>query len=420
MGMRTDREAPSPFDRCRRARRRIVTAAAATTLAATALIVGPGSAPSSAASEPMPLPTGELVSWDGAASTGAAVRNDFGRLEVFGVDAAGNVTISFQYLWGGTGTWVGPFALTMGGLHAVGSVSSQRDGGGLIALAVRGADGGIHVTTNPADRLGFEPFARVGDTTTTFSTDPALARNDDGRLEVFAVGVDGTLRHSWQSSSGSDFGPWYAIGGPVFSTRPGDGVGVGIQGSTLYAMGTGANSDLLRTWFDGTTWPVPTAVATGAAGRPALRSYSLFVIVPDMTRFFFDGSEAFYRGIDHRLHRWQGTRSGDTVSTNDALLDADTPITGSPVLGINSGGLTEVFVSDGTQIQHLYGKYPVAYSELYPMGGSCPGQPSVARNLDTRLEVFCVGAGGDLQNDWQVAPQGAWYGSSSLGGHLVP
>jgi hypothetical protein len=39
-------------------------------------------------------------------------------------------------------------------------------------------------------------------------SDPSLALNSDGRLEVFALGLDGALWHIWQDAAHS--GPWSA------------------------------------------------------------------------------------------------------------------------------------------------------------------------------------------------------------------
>jgi hypothetical protein len=40
----------------------------------------------------------------------------------------------------------------------------------------------------------------------------------------------------------------------------------------------------------------------------------------------------------------------------------------------------------------------------------------VARNADGRLEVFYVGANGDLYHNWQTAPGAAWAGETQFTG----
>src|ERR1035441_4492385 len=41
----------------------------------------------------------------------------------------------------------------------------------------------------------------------------AVARDADGRLELFKTDADGTLRYRWQRQPGSDWSPWSGLGG---------------------------------------------------------------------------------------------------------------------------------------------------------------------------------------------------------------
>jgi hypothetical protein len=45
------------------------------------------------------------------------------------------------------------------------------------------------------------------------STAPAVGRNRDGRLEVFARGTDGCLYHIWQVGQNSGWSDWAKLGG---------------------------------------------------------------------------------------------------------------------------------------------------------------------------------------------------------------
>ena len=56
------------------------------------------------------------------------------------------------------------------------------------------------------------------------------------------------------------------------------------------------------------------------------------------------------------------------------------------------------------------------------MGGNFGWANVVAgKNTDGRLEVFAVGADGQMYNKWQLAPNGGWSsGWASLGGSLNP
>ena len=45
----------------------------------------------------------------------------------------------------------------------------------------------------------------------------AVARNADGRLEIFAKGTDGAVWHQWQTAPNSPFSGWASLGGVITS-----------------------------------------------------------------------------------------------------------------------------------------------------------------------------------------------------------
>jgi len=76
---------------------------------------------------------------------------------------------------------------------------------------------------------------------------PALARNQDGRLEVFVVREDFTVWHRWQRTAGGEWSDWGSLG-----TRPGDG--------TVGPLAVGVNADerleLFAADHDGAVWHI--------------------------------------------------------------------------------------------------------------------------------------------------------------------
>src|SRR5690348_7600161 len=55
----------------------------------------------------------------------------------------------------------------------------------------------------------------------------AVARNADGRLEVFVTGAEGPLLHVWQEAPNSDWSHWQSLGGRVAGAP---GVGRNLDG----------------------------------------------------------------------------------------------------------------------------------------------------------------------------------------------
>ena len=133
------------------------------------------------------------------------------------------------------------------------------------------------------------------------NTSPAVARNSDGRLEVFVVGTNNALYHKWQTAAGSS-SSWSAYqwlaGGIKSNTSPAvarnsDGrlevFVVGTNNALYHKWQTAAGSS---TW---SSWESLNVVSTGIANSPALAINS-------------DGRlEAFVIGSgDNGLwHRWQ-------------------------------------------------------------------------------------------------------------------
>lgn len=151
-------------------------------------------------------PGGAWSGWGGpiganALSAPSVGVNDDWRLEVFveGTDGAG------WHVWQTTpgGGWSSGYSL---GGQISGSLSVELDGGtgfnggpGLDVFAI--APNGEPFVDTQANNLG--EWDALGGIITAA---PAVAKNFDGRLEIFGIGTDGNMYHDWQVSPA---GPWY-------------------------------------------------------------------------------------------------------------------------------------------------------------------------------------------------------------------
>ena len=68
---------------------------------------------------------------------------------------------------------------------------------------------------------------------TTFVADPVMVPNQDGHLEVFAIGRDGALWHSWQSSDFVTWSAWSSFGAPPNDKLQAGGRGLSTPVSAL-------------------------------------------------------------------------------------------------------------------------------------------------------------------------------------------
>jgi hypothetical protein len=102
----------------------------------------------------------------------------------------------------------------------IGHLAAARDANGLIELFSRGAEGQIWVNKQAnANCSGTSSCFPIGTWVAlpgVLASDPVVFRNDDGRLEIFAVGLDQTLQHTYQLANGS-WTPhgWISLGGRI-------------------------------------------------------------------------------------------------------------------------------------------------------------------------------------------------------------
>jgi hypothetical protein len=74
---------------------------------------------------------------------------------------------------------------------------------------VRGTDNALWHMWQATAGGSFSPWNSLGG---GLASAPAVARNADGRLEVFARGTDNGLWHMWQVAPGGSFSPWNSLG----------------------------------------------------------------------------------------------------------------------------------------------------------------------------------------------------------------
>ncbi len=355
-------------------------------------------------------------------SSGPAMRNADGRLEVFGPTPSGVIASLYQRQIG-LG-WTAPNLFPMDGLVASGRVSTSMTAIDRLAMAFLATDGRIYFSAQRPDIMGWLPFRRVGDTAPTFASAPALARNNDGRLEAFAVGTDGRLMHSWEDRTNGDFSSWESLSGPIMSTAPDAGPDIAAWNGRLLVVAFGADGALrsVEQSSPGLGWGPVANLGGAGVGRPALFAFDGPVsFPPELIRFWiYDLRIAYRDGSGKLIEMSRTSRSGQPFTTTEVAPAGSTAV--SPTRAQNSDRRHEIFVgaADGT-LHHSYWRHyalagPVGFSPIEPLGGSCTQQPAAVQNEDSRLEVFCVAADGQMLHDFQRTPNSSWAGSSSLGG----
>jgi hypothetical protein len=326
------------------------------------------------------------VSLARAGTTNIGMNAD-GRLELFGRGSDGAIWHNFQVApnsgWSGWSSLGGQMAG-----DAAPAVGINADG--RLEVFAIGAEGAMwHFWQNAPgsstswslDSLGgsFQTMGNIGPITHVY---PAVGRNADGRLEIFALGSDRALWHNWQTAPNSGWAGWSSFGG-FLGTNP--AVGVNLDGrlevfinsthiwqlapssgwSNLESLGGNTFSNLqvarnadgrmdvfgVATLLDGAVWHIQQVApnsgwsAWESLGNPG---YAFSSIIPGRNA---DGRLEIFTwvlGNHHLAHKWQVQPNAGWVSSwNDLSPDSTGRViemVSNPVVGSNADGRLEVFV----------------------------------------------------------------------------
>jgi Subtilase family/Peptidase inhibitor I9 len=193
-------------------------------------------------------------SLDGAAQAVALADNANGRLEMFAVNRQGQISYRKQDSAGAL-TWGASTRLDFS--QSAASVAAETDGNGLIEVLVADTHGKIwKALQGTASTDNWPVFTPVADPDNRAMNEIAVARDQDGRLELF--GADGSA--TWyraQTARGADsWTTWTQLGGRTMCHLTADAgsdgrvevVGIDNQGSVWQSLQTSAGSFLYSGW----------------------------------------------------------------------------------------------------------------------------------------------------------------------------
>jgi hypothetical protein len=338
----------------------------------------------------------------------AVGRNADGRLEVFGRWSTDNsVRRAAQSVAGATtfGPWDNSLA---GQMLSNAAVASNQDG--RQQLMVRGTSNDVWtVAQNATGTWGsWTKLATISGSATAFkaSSEPALVRNNDGRLQAFVRGTDQQLYTAAQTTANGSFGAWLALGGTC-TTAPAAAVN---QNGLVQVFVRGTDDRFyskVQTAVGANTWSDWIALNnTGQLGsKPAVARNA-------------DGTlEVFARGLEESgpaTYRIRQTAPNAVASWGAWTSMGDTA-SSAPAVVTNADGRIQVFVRSNSgelktaQQSTLSGGYP-AFSGL---GGTCTSAPVAALNNNGRVQVFVRGLDRKVWSKVQASAGGAmdptWY-----------
>jgi hypothetical protein len=219
-----------------------------------------------------------------------------------------------------------------------------------------------------------------------FQGDPAVARNEDGRLEVFVRGPNRQLWRIWQTTP-SAYASWASsgenLGGnlgsdPEVAQHLDGRLQVIVRTSSVDDIGSLATIQQARPNSEWTGW---SNLGGAFVGNPAVGRNA-------------DGRlEVFVRGADNHLyHIWQLNPGGLTWSGWEPLQGDLHPQFGDPKVALNRGGGLEVFVVGADS--SLWRRWQTRanssddYQPWQSLGGADIADATIATTADGRLEAF--------------------------------
>ena len=320
-----------------------------------------------------------------------------------------------------SGTW-STYSSLNGEIRSNSDLALAMNNDGRLQVFMIGTDNALYYKTQTgADSSSWtSSWTSLGGTIRA-DTSPAVAMNNDGRLQVFMIGTDNALYYKTQTAAGSSTwsSAWTSLGGTIRANT--DPVVIANSDGRLQVFVVGTNNQLYyrsQTAADSSSW---TSSWTSLGG--AIRADTS----PAVARNNDGRLQVFMIGTDNALYYKTQTAAGSsTWSSAWTSLGGPLRANTDPVVIANSDGRLQVFVV-GTNNQLYYRSQTAADSSSWTsswtsLGGAIRADtsPAVARNNDGRLQVFMIGTDNALYYKTQTAAGSSTWSSAwtSLGGSL--
>src|SRR5579863_7669733 len=125
-------------------------------------------------------------------------RNADGRLEVFGINAGGNIYHTWQTA--PSNGWNGAWELLYSPVDNLAMVAPSNDADGRLEIFGVNSAGNVYHTWQTAPSNGWNNQWALMFSATDILRSLDAINNADGRLEVFGINAAGNIYHTWQSA----------------------------------------------------------------------------------------------------------------------------------------------------------------------------------------------------------------------------
>jgi PASTA domain len=234
-------------------------------------------------------PSSAYSGWNAYGNPGVALtdrpalaRSADGRLELFVLGQDGRLYHQWEtavgtFSWSGwnsfDATTAPDFGFTFGPV-----VAPSADG--RLELFLTAGDRNVYHAWQTSASNGWSDWVNEGAAGGGFGIGaPGLARNGDGRLEIFAVAFDRNIYHKWQTAASNGWGPWTLLdpqAPPPLTTTVPDLIGLSValaqervQAAQLHLTAHGSGNWVgSQSPAGGTMVPVGSSVSVGLVANP--------------------------------------------------------------------------------------------------------------------------------------------------------
>merc|ERR1711939_288870 len=251
-----------------------------------------------------------------------------------------------------------------------------------------GQDDSIYHSYQASANAFWAPWVSLGG---NFSSGPQVVRNADGRLEIFARGQDDDIYHKYQLAVNGEkgWGPWLSLGGK-FSSSP--AVLLNSEGTLqLFARGkenralmyNGQTHNVSGVFWSG--WQNLGGILTSGPAVALTAESLVYVFVRGIDKGLFEKREIADHLTGVKWSRWESL--GGVLASHPSV-----PYVLNPV------NLLEVFVRQADkaiwhkkQMATTTQPYSVQWSDWQSLGGKFSSGPTVSMSGEGLLEVFSRG-----------------------------
>jgi hypothetical protein len=222
-------------------------------------------------------------------------RNADGRLELFTSGARNELVHMWQVV--PNGGWSGWSSLG-GYLSDWPTVGRNQDG--RLEVYARGNDLAVHHIYQLKAGGAWSGWDLLGSNVRSLVT---AATNTDGRLELFAVSAAQDLVHDWQSAPNSSWSGWASLGGQFRSVRPAAGLNSKPGDGRLEVFAVDLNGSLVHRW--------QVSAGRGWNNEWVTLGAGPFTTSPHVASNKDYRLEVFVGSGGHIYHRYQTSAGGD-------------------------------------------------------------------------------------------------------------